>query len=74
MFHWQGLDLQVVPTPGPTDGSVSYVTEVDGKKLAFTGDLIFGPGQLWNFYMLQKRFPGCEAITGVSAGRRRITE
>jgi len=58
VFHWEGLDIQVVPTPGPTDGSVSYIVDMDGKKLAFTGDLIFGPGQLWNFYMLQKRFPG----------------
>jgi glyoxylase-like metal-dependent hydrolase (beta-lactamase superfamily II) len=58
VFHWEGLDIQVVPTPGPTDGSVSYIVDIDGKKFAFTGDLIYGPGQLWNFYMLQKRFPG----------------
>ena len=58
MLQWEGLDFEVVPTPGPTDGSVSYLVDIDGKKLAFTGDLIFGPGQLWNFYMLQKRFPG----------------
>jgi glyoxylase-like metal-dependent hydrolase (beta-lactamase superfamily II) len=58
VFHWESLDFQVVPTPGPTDGSVSYIVDIDGKRLAFTGDLIFGPGQLWNFYMLQKRFPG----------------
>jgi glyoxylase-like metal-dependent hydrolase (beta-lactamase superfamily II) len=58
VFHWEGLDIEVLPTPGPTDGSVSYLLESDGKKLAFTGDLIYGPGELWNFYMLQKRFPG----------------
>lgn len=58
VFHWQGLDIQVVPTPGPTEGSVSYVVDLDGKKVAFTGDLIYGPGKLWNFYMLQKGFPG----------------
>jgi glyoxylase-like metal-dependent hydrolase (beta-lactamase superfamily II) len=58
VFHWEGLDIQVVPTPGPTDGSVSYIVDIDGKKFAFTGDLIYSPGQLWNFYMLQKRFPG----------------
>ena len=58
VFRWEGLDIQVVPTPGPTDGSVSYIVPIDGKKFAFTGDLIYGPGQLWNFYMLQKRFPG----------------
>jgi len=39
VFHWQGLEIQVLPTPGPTDGSVSYIVEIDGKKLAFTGDL-----------------------------------
>ena len=58
VFHWEGLDFEVVATPGPTDGSVSYLAEIDGKKLAFTGDLIYGPGQLWNFYTLQKRLPG----------------
>lgn len=57
-FHWEGIDIQVIPTPGPTDGSVSYLVDIDGKKFAFTGDLIYGPGKLWNFYMLQKRFPG----------------
>jgi glyoxylase-like metal-dependent hydrolase (beta-lactamase superfamily II) len=57
-FRWQGIDIQVVSTPGPTDGSVSYIVDIDGKKLAFTGDLIYSPGKLWNFYMLQKRFPG----------------
>jgi glyoxylase-like metal-dependent hydrolase (beta-lactamase superfamily II) len=57
-FAWEGFTLQVLPTPGPTDSSVSYLADVDGEKLAFTGDLIYGPGKLWNFYMLQKRFPG----------------
>lgn len=57
-FPWEGLDIRVVPTPGPTDASVSFVVEVDSKRFAFTGDLIYGPGQLWNLYMLQKRFPG----------------
>jgi len=57
-FRWQGLDIQVISTPGPTDGSVSYIVDIDGKRLAFTGDLIYGPGKIWNFYMLQKRFPG----------------
>ena len=28
------------------------------SALAFTGDLISGPGQIWEIYSLQKRFPG----------------
>jgi glyoxylase-like metal-dependent hydrolase (beta-lactamase superfamily II) len=58
VFQWQGLDIQAVATPGPTEGSVSYLLDVDGQRWAFTGDLIYGPGKLWNFYMLQKGFPG----------------
>ncbi len=57
-FHWEGIDIQVAPTPGPTDDSVSYLVNIDGQEIAFTGDLIYGPGKLWNFYMLQKRFLG----------------
>lgn len=60
VFKWEGLEVQVVATPGHTDGSVSYIVNIDGQKIAFTGDLIYGPGQLWEFYSLQKRFPGME--------------
>src|SRR5208337_855344 len=42
VFEWQGLDIQVVSTPGPTDGSVSYIIDLDGRKFAFTGDLMYG--------------------------------
>lgn len=57
-FRWEGVEIKVLPTPGPTDDSVSYLVDIDGQKLAFTGDLLYSPGKLWNFYMLQKRFPG----------------
>lgn len=60
VFQWEGLDVQVVATPGHTDGSVTYIVNIDGQKIAFTGDLIYGPGQLWEFYSLQKRFPGMQ--------------
>jgi glyoxylase-like metal-dependent hydrolase (beta-lactamase superfamily II) len=58
VFKWEGLDIQVVPTPGYSDGEVSYVVDIDGLRVAFTGDLIYGPGQLWEFYSLQKPFQG----------------
>jgi len=56
--EWEGLKFQVVDTPGHTDGSVTYLVELGGKRVAFTGDLISGPGQIWEMYSLQKRFPG----------------
>jgi len=58
ILHWEGIAIRVVATPGHTDGSLSYLVDVDGKAIAFTGDLIYGPGQIWEFYSLQKRFPG----------------
>ena len=57
-FEWEGARIEALATPGHTDGSLSYVVDCEGKRVAFTGDLIHGPGQLWEFYSLQKRFPG----------------
>ena len=55
--QWEGLTFEVVDTPGHTDGSVTYLVNLNGKRIAFTGDLICGPGQIWEIYSLQKRFP-----------------
>jgi glyoxylase-like metal-dependent hydrolase (beta-lactamase superfamily II) len=54
---WQGLDFQVLDTPGYTAGSVSYLLEDGGKRIAYTGDLIFGDGQLLDLYSLQTAVP-----------------
>jgi glyoxylase-like metal-dependent hydrolase (beta-lactamase superfamily II) len=54
---WQGIPIRVIATPGHTDGSVSYLFDIDGTAIAFCGDLLYGPGQLWEFYSLQKAFP-----------------
>jgi glyoxylase-like metal-dependent hydrolase (beta-lactamase superfamily II) len=43
-----GLELLPIPTPGHTVGSVSYLVELDGQRVAFTGDLIYGPGKVWS--------------------------
>jgi glyoxylase-like metal-dependent hydrolase (beta-lactamase superfamily II) len=57
-FAWEGLIIEVLATPGHTDGSLTYLDESAGRRVAFTGDLIYGAGKLWEFYSLQKRFPG----------------
>jgi len=58
MLEWRGLRIEALDTPGHTDGSLSYLVEVGGRRVAFTGDLIHSPGRLWEFYSLQKRFRG----------------
>src|SRR5690606_21503045 len=42
------LEVLPLPTPGHTVGSESYVAEVDGRRVAFTGDLIYAPGKVWS--------------------------
>ena len=42
------LSVTPIPTPGHTIGSVSYLATVDGRRVAFTGDLIYAPGKVWS--------------------------
>ncbi|MDE0685931.1 MAG: MBL fold metallo-hydrolase [Candidatus Poribacteria bacterium] len=53
-IEWGPASLKVIETPGHTDGSVTYLIDVDNKRFAFTGDLIYDEGQLWELYSLQK--------------------
>jgi len=52
------LRFEAIETPGHTDGSLSYLVEIGGKRVAFTGDLICGQGRIWEMYSLQKQIPG----------------
>ena len=69
---WGPAKIRVLATPGHTDGSVSYLVEVDGQRVVFCGDAIYDEGQLWELYSLQKgtvdhrlpRLPRRPAATG----------
>jgi glyoxylase-like metal-dependent hydrolase (beta-lactamase superfamily II) len=50
---YAGTSVEVVPTPGHTTGSTSYLIERDGRRLAFTGDLIYAPGKVWSLAATQ---------------------
>jgi glyoxylase-like metal-dependent hydrolase (beta-lactamase superfamily II) len=54
VLNWGPARIRVLTTPGHTDGSVSYLVEVDGKKIVFCGDAIYDEGQLWDLHSLQK--------------------
>lgn len=62
---WHGAKIRVLDTPGHTDGSVSYLVEVDGREIVFCGDAIYDEGQIWELYSLQK---------GFQRGTRRISD
>jgi len=68
--RYGGFDVYALPTPGHTLGSTTYLVEVDGRRLAFTGDLVYGDGQAWSAPALQWTYSGVEgwAATIVSCG------
>src|SRR5687767_4518200 len=55
------LRIDVIGTPGYTRGAVSYLIQTAGKRIACTGDLIYGHGQIFDLYTLQDAVPEAKA-------------
>ena len=51
--RYGAFDVYTLPTPGHTVGSVSYLVELGGRRVAFTGDLIYGEGKVWSLAATQ---------------------
>lgn len=47
------VEVLTLPTPGHTPGSVTYVVEAAGQRVAFTGDLVYAPGKVWSLAATQ---------------------
>jgi glyoxylase-like metal-dependent hydrolase (beta-lactamase superfamily II) len=54
--EYAGTTVEVLPTPGHTTGSVSYLVKRAGRRLVFTGDLIYAPGKVWSIAATQWSF------------------
>ncbi|BAV52869.1 Uncharacterized protein MLTONO_p0399 (plasmid) [Mesorhizobium loti] len=52
-FVWKEYDLRVLPAKGHTYGMVSLITHVDGRKVAFTGDLMTSGGKLYQLHAME---------------------
>ncbi len=61
-FRWGPHELLIYPTPGHTLGGVSLIGMIDGKKTAFTGDLIHSPGKVVNLYELQYNYGSGDGV------------
>lgn len=53
IFDWDDFKIKIIKTSGHTTESISYLLEVDGKLLAFTGDLIHSGGKVITYYDLE---------------------
>ncbi len=54
---WEGLPIRVLDTPGYTRGAVTYLVELDGQRIAFTGDVLYGDGKILDLYSFQDAIP-----------------
>lgn len=57
-----GSAFHVIPTPGHTVGSITLLADIDGQRLAFTGDLINAPGKVWSLAATQWSYNGAEGV------------
>lgn len=61
-----GRPFTVVPLPGHTVGSVGLLTRIDGRRAAFTGDLLAAPGKLWSLAATQWSYAGAEGLAATT--------
>ena len=52
----EGIELEVVPLPGHTFGSVGYLFEVGGRRYLACGDLLSAPGKVREYFWNQWRY------------------
>jgi glyoxylase-like metal-dependent hydrolase (beta-lactamase superfamily II) len=61
-FRWQDLEFEVLPTPGHTRGSVTYLVTINGVRIAFCGDLIHSPGRVPTIYDLHWEYSNPDGV------------
>jgi glyoxylase-like metal-dependent hydrolase (beta-lactamase superfamily II) len=64
--RYGGVELYTLPTPGHTIGSVTYLAEIGGVRVAFSGDLLAGEGKLWSLAATQWTYTGVEGQIATS--------
>jgi glyoxylase-like metal-dependent hydrolase (beta-lactamase superfamily II) len=62
LFQQGGIQLQVIRTPGHTQGSVSFLLETGGKRLLFCGDLVASEGKIPTMHDLEWPYVGTAGI------------
>ncbi|MGC8783007.1 MAG: MBL fold metallo-hydrolase [Armatimonadota bacterium] len=71
-LRWAPARITALHTPGHTDGSMTYLVDVDGQRIAFCGDLIFDEGKILDLYSLQKGFGGLTDYHGFMSAWREV--
>jgi glyoxylase-like metal-dependent hydrolase (beta-lactamase superfamily II) len=72
--RYSGWEVTAVPTPGHTVGSVTYIADVDGSRLAFVGDLLYSDSKVWSLAAMQWTYNGLEGAAMTIASLRSLRE
>lgn len=72
-FRWGEFTIRVLETPGVTDGAVSYLVKRDAAgSAAFSGDVLYAAGQVWDVHSLQKSMGGMSDYHGFLGAAKMI--
>jgi glyoxylase-like metal-dependent hydrolase (beta-lactamase superfamily II) len=62
IFKQRDIQLQIIRTPGHTQGSLSFLLESGGKRLLFCGDLVASEGKISTMHDLEWPYVGTAGI------------
>lgn len=61
-FRWKQHEFSIQPTPGHTPGSITLFADIDGGKVAFSGDLMHSAGKVQTLYDMQYYYGEHEGV------------
>ncbi len=62
VFQWRGYEFFVLPAKGHTLGSVALISTIDGRRVAFTGDLCAAGGKLYQLHAMEYTYAAMEGV------------
>jgi glyoxylase-like metal-dependent hydrolase (beta-lactamase superfamily II) len=72
-FTWLDVKLQIVPAPGHTKGSIALVGEIDGRRIAFSGDAVHASGRPWTVFDLEWSYGEHSGVVALSSTLRTLS-
>ena len=73
-LNWHDHDIQVLPLPGHTFGSVGYLFEVDGRHVLACGDLLAAGDKIRDYYWTQWRYMNFQGHVHLLESLKKVEE
>ncbi|MFB6105613.1 MAG: MBL fold metallo-hydrolase [Halobacteriaceae archaeon] len=61
-FSWRGHEFEVLPARGHTAGSSALLLDVDGRRVAFCGDLLRAGGRLHDLHSMEYEYSDMKGV------------